>query len=437
MLKAFQKHINTTLPFLKERKFIIAISGGLDSVVLTHLCHKANLNFALAHCNFNLRGLESDRDEAFVVDLANSLNIEVFIESFDTKAFSKTHKQSIQMAARTLRYKWFSDLCKQLDYDYVLTAHHADDNLETFFINLSRGTGLDGLIGIPEINKHVVRPLLKFSRETLLDFAKENKLAWQEDSSNTSTKYLRNALRHEVIPVLKTIHTEWLQNFTKTQAYLQASKAIIDDALTRVKDEVVTFSEDEVKLDIKKLKALSNTETYVYELLKTFGFTAWKDVYDLLDAQSGKQVFSSTHRLLKDRDDLILTEIPSVEKKEVIHISDSTKTIKTPFGTLLFNETDLGSEKKTNEIIVDKNLLNFPLTVRKWEKGDYFYPFGMQGKKKLSKFFKDEKLSLVAKENIWVLCSNNDIVWIIDKRADKRFKITNSTKQRLKIKLQQ
>ena len=436
MLKAFQKHINTTFPFLKAGKLIIAVSGGLDSVVLTHLCQKAQLNFALAHCNFNLRGAESDDDEAFVLQLAEDLNVEVFIESFETKTFARSHKLSIQMAARALRYEWFTDLCEQLNYDFVLTAHHADDSLETFFINIARGTGLDGLTGIPEKNNHVIRPLLTFSRASLLNYAKENALKWREDSSNASTKYLRNALRHEVIPPLKAIHKDWLQNFNKTQTHLQYSKAIVEDALAKVEEEVITVDGQMMKFDIGKIQELSHPKAYLYELLKDYGFTAWEDIYRLLDAQSGKQVFSSSHRLLKDRTFLILTEASPSEENEVISVSEISKQIETPIGTLCFSEANVDIEKRSNEIVVDKKLLNFPLIVRKWQNGDYFYPYGMQGKKKLSKFFKDEKLSLVAKENIWVLCSNNDIVWIIDQRTDKRFKVTNSTKQRLKIKLQ-
>ena len=437
MLKAFQKHINQNLPFLKESKLLIAISGGLDSVVLTHLCHKAELNFALAHCNFSLRGSESDNDEAFVLQLAEDLNVEIFIECFDTETYAKTHKLSIQMAARELRYDWFYELSEQLKFDYILTAHHADDNLETFLINIARGTGLDGLTGIPETNEQLVRPLIPFSRAEIENFAKDNQMSWQEDSSNASSKYVRNALRHNVIPKLKEIKPEWLQNFQKTQSHLQGSKAIIEDALARIQKKVVSVENDIISFNIKKLKKLSNTEAYLYELLKDFGFTEWNDVYHLLEAQSGKQIFSPTHRLLKDREYLILTETPTEENHEDIVIAEATKQVSLPLGTLFFDEADSLIEKRSDEILVDKDLLNFPLTVRKWQKGDYFYPLEMQGKKKLSKFFKDEKLSLVAKEKIWVLCSNYDIIWIINYRADNRFKVTNSTKQSLKIKLQQ
>jgi len=437
MLKRFINHINNNLFFLKEGRLLIAISGGLDSVVLAHLCHYLELNFALAHCNFNLRGNESDADEAFVLDLAEELNAEVFIQSFETEVYAKHHKLSTQMAARELRYNWFSELAAQLKYDCILTAHHADDNLETFLINLSRGTGLDGLAGIPEINNNIVRPLLPFSREDIETFAKGNKLKWREDSSNESTEYLRNKLRHEVIPKLKGINSKFLQNFNKTQGFLQDSKTIIDDKIDDLSEAIITVvTENEIHFDVSKIQNLSNPKAYLFELFNDYGFTEWNDVLDLLEAQSGKHLFSKTHRLLKDRIELILTEINSDENKS-ISIQEDDSEIKTPFGTLIIESIKQINKSNQSTVFLDKDLLKFPLTVRKWQEGDYFYPFGMTGKKKLSKFFKDEKLSLVAKEDSWLLCSKNEIVWVVNKRPDNRFKVTTNTNNILKISLQE
>jgi tRNA(Ile)-lysidine synthase len=436
MLKSFKKHINKNLDFLKKGKILIAISGGLDSVVLTELCHKLDLNISLAHCNFNLRGNESDADEEFVLQLAEDLEIKVFIENFDTETFAKDHKLSTQMAARALRYHWFQELTEQLHFDYILTAHHADDNLETFLINLSRGTGLDGLTGIPETNGNIVRPLLNFSRKDLENYALENKIAWREDSSNTSNKYLRNKLRHDVIPVLKDINPQLLQNFKKTQSHLQDSKAIVNDSVEKVIETVVSkMSADEIHFSIPKIKELSSPKVYLYEVLKEYHFTEWEDLYNLLDAQSGKQVVSSSHRLLKNRDELILTHLLTDENKEVVIISEEDKQVETPLGKLVFKKTNQLTSSNNETIFVDNDLLNYPLTLRKWQKGDYFYPFGMENKKKLSKFFKDEKLSMLEKEYIWLLCSNDDIIWIINHRADNRFKVTNATQHILKITL--
>ncbi len=438
MLNNFENHINQQLPFFKKGKLLITISGGLDSVVLTHLCYKLKLNIALAHCNFNLRGNESDADEDFVLQLAEDLDLEVFVESFETETYAKDNKLSIQMAARELRYNWFKELAEQLQFDYILTGHHADDNLETFLINLSRGTGLEGLTGIPEVNNNIVRPLLSFSRDDIEDYAKENHLKWREDSSNASTKYLRNKLRHDVVPVLKEVNPQLLQNFNKTLENLQESNDIIADVIARFYDRVVSIPEDKksIKLNIKEIKTYRFPKAYLYEFLKFKGFSQWDDILHLLDAQSGKQVFSSTHRLIKDRDYLLLSEITSEETPQIISISETEKEVQTPFGVLHFNEVDTISETNKNTVFVNKSKIKFPLVLRKWEEGDVFYPLGMNGKKKLSKYFKDEKLSLLDKEDIWLLCSGNDILWVVNRRADNRFRVTENTKRILKIQLQ-
>ena len=436
MIQKLKDHISNNLNFFKKKKLLIAISGGLDSVVLTHLCKQLNLDFAIAHCNFNLRGNESNADEKFVIQLAEDLNIEAFIESFQTEEYANTQKLSIQMAARKLRYNWFSDLAKQLQFDYILTAHHADDNLETFLINLSRGTGLDGLTGILEINKNIVRPLLPFSREDIEEYAKRENLKWREDKSNASTKYLRNKLRLEVIPKLKETNPQLLQNFQKTQKHLQDTKQIVNDRLNTIEKKIVSVEKSVIKFNIKKLQKFSNPKTYVYELLKDYNFTEWNAIYDLLEAQSGKQVFSKTHRLIKDRKYLLLSNLNvSSSAVERFLIEENTKHLQTPFGTLFFETTKQLNNLNQSTIYVDKSKLNFPLTIRKWQKGDYFYPLGMTGKKKLSKYFKDEKLSLLDKENVWLLCLNNEIIWLINRRADNRFRVTKTTKQIIKITL--
>ncbi|HLT33930.1 MAG TPA: tRNA lysidine(34) synthetase TilS [Aquaticitalea sp.] len=433
MLNKFKSHIEAKFPFLKDAKVLIAISGGMDSVVLTHLCHELQLNMALAHCNFNLRGAESDGDEDFVLQLAEDLELEVFVENFDTNQYAKDSKQSIQMAARELRYNWFLELSDQLGFYYILTAHHADDNLETFLINVMRGTGLEGLTGIPQINGKFVRPLLPFSRQEVEAFAKENELTWRDDSSNASTKYLRNKLRHDVIPVLKEINPNLLQNFGVTQSNLNDSQDIIAENIDAFLTKTADASQaNQVRFKISEFKSKSNPKAYLFEVFKDFGFTEWQDVLHLLDAQSGKQVLSETWRLIKDREYLLLSEIEA-KPFETISISEVDSEVKTPLGTLFFSDVDAISQTSKQTIYVDKATLQFPLILRKWEEGDVFYPLGMAGKKKLSKYFKDEKLSLLDKENTWLLCSGNAIVWVIGKRADNRFKVTKSTNQILKI----
>ena len=319
MFKNFHEHINKNFSFLNESKLLIAISGGLDSVVLTHVCQQTNLNISLAHCNFNLRGKESDGDENFVLQIAEDLDIEVFVESFETEVYAHQNKLSTQMAARELRYNWFEDLANQLHFDYILTAHHADDNLETFLINLTRGTGLDGLTGIPEINGNIVRPLLELSRDDIEAYAKENKLTWREDSSNASTKYLRNKLRHEVVPKLKEINPQLLQNFDKTLSYLKESNEIIEDRVADISNIIINHvSETEIHFNIEELLKLKNPKVYLFQLLKDYKFTEWNDVTNLLESQSGKYVLSETHRLLKDRNVLILSSLNSNVSSNVV-----------------------------------------------------------------------------------------------------------------------
>jgi len=435
MLSKFQNHINAKFPFLKDAKLLIAISGGMDSVVLTCLSHKSGLNIALAHCNFNLRGEESNGDEDFVLQLAEDLELEVFVENFDTELYAKDQKQSIQMAARELRYRWFLELAEQLGYDYILTAHHADDNFETFLINFTRGTGLEGLTGIPEVNGKFVRPLLPFSRDEVEMFAKENNIEWRDDSSNASTKYLRNKLRHEVIPILKELNPSLLQSFETTQSNLKDSQGIVAESVDAFLKKTLDISnESQAKFKISEFKKKQNPKAYLFEVFKDFGFTEWNDVLNLLDAQSGKQVLSEHWRLIKDRDYLLLSDINS-KTFEKITVSETDKNVETPIGTLFFDEVESISETGRHIIYVDKNELHFPLTLRTWEEGDVFFPLGMSGKKKLSKYFKDEKLSLLDKEGTCLLCSGTDIVWVVGKRADARFKVTESTKRILKIQL--
>jgi tRNA(Ile)-lysidine synthase len=431
MLQKFQNHINTNLSFLNEKKLLLAVSGGIDSMVLVHLCHQLQLNFAIAHCNFQLRDHESDEDENFVQSQTEKLTIPFFIQRFETKSIAEQQKLSIQVVARKLRYDWFQTILRTNDFDYILTAHHLEDSLETFLINFTRGTGLEGLTGIPEHNGTIVRPLLPFSRNEIEAFAKENAIEWREDSSNASNNYLRNKLRHKVIPELKALNPSLLISFENTICNLQQAQSLVNDASQMVYKEVVT-EEDTIKIDIAKVLVLQNYKAYLYQWLNEYGFTDWKAVYDLIEAQSGKQVFSETHILLKDRNYLILS--PKQNKMYPNHtlITRDQKEINFPLNISFCHVNDISVEA-TNTIFVDEDALHFPLELRKWHEGDVFYPFGMNGKKKLSKYFKDEKLSLIQKENTWILCSNNTIVWVIGMRQDDRFKVTETTTKILKI----
>ncbi|MCT4628533.1 tRNA lysidine(34) synthetase TilS [Winogradskyella sp.] len=440
MLNAFNSHIKERFPFLKISKIVIAISGGVDSVVLAHLCKELELNFSLAHCNFNLRGEESNLDEEFVLELAEQLNVEVFIQNFDTEAYAKLNKLSIQMAARELRYNWFEDLAKQLQFDYILTAHHADDNLETFLINFTRGTGINGLTGIPEINDNVARPLLRFSRNDIEAYANENDITWREDSSNSSRKYLRNKLRHEIVPILKEINPQLLDSVQSTLSNLQDTAAIVNTSVKDfLKNAIVKEDEASVMYAVSEFKTQANPKAFLFEVFKDYGFTAWNDVANLLDAETGKYVKSNTHCLTKHREFLILSECHSelVSESNIIlsEIEVEDGNVETPLGVLLFDEVDALNDNSDTTIYVDAKKLECPLELRLCQAGDVFYPLGMKGKKKVSKYLKDEKLTPVEKENSWVLTSNNKVVWVVGRRADDRFKVTDQTNKILKIEL--
>jgi len=436
MLQKFQSHIFQNFPFLSGKKLLLATSGGLDSMVMVDLFRKLSFEIAIAHCNFQLRGVESFEDQNFVQNYAESNEIKLFVTQFDTEAFAKDYKLSTQVAARELRYNWFYELLETEEFDYVLTAHHADDNLETFLINLVRGTGLDGLTGIPAQNENVIRPLLIFSRQEVEQYAKVNNIDWREDSSNASDKYLRNKIRHNLVPILKELNTDFLSSFHKTQVYLQEYKTMGEDASIMVYQQVAKEIGEDIHFDLNKLQQLPNYKSYLYQWLREFGFSAWDDIYDLVESQSGKQVFSNEFRLLKNRGFLILSPINIEDKKEEYYIFKDQKEIDSPLNLSFSKVADIGIGSN-RAIFVDEDKLHFPLVLRRWKEGDSFQPFGMEGKsKKVSKIFKDEKLSLIDKENTWLLCSDDKIIWIIGIRQDERFKIEKTTKNRIQIQWQ-
>lgn len=428
--------INTNqFQFLKEKKLILATSGGIDSMVMVDLFLKQNFEIGIAHCNFQLRGIESFEDQKFIENFAEKNNIPVFITQFDTKAFAEDYKLSTQVAARELRYNWFYELLETENYDYILTAHHADDNLETFLINLTRGTGIEGLTGIPKQNDKIIRPLLAFSRNDIEAYANKNQVEWREDSSNISDHYLRNKIRHKLVPVLKELNPDFLTAFQKTQDYLSQTHSMAEDAAIMVYQQVAQEANDEIHFNLKKLKQLPNYEAYLYKWLNEFGFSAWKDIYALAEAETGKQVFAPEFRLVKNRNFLILSPLKMADEVSEFRIEENTKEVNFPI-KLTFSTVDSVIEASNKTIFTDAEKLQFPLILRRWNEGDVFEPFGMNGQsKKVSKFFKDEKLSVVEKEKTWLLCSGNQIVWIVGQRADDRFKVSDSTKNILQIVL--
>ena len=427
MLDEFKHHIALTFPFIEKSRLLIACSGGVDSMVLVHLIKGSGYDFALAHCNYKLRGDASNLDEELVKKWALENNQRLFLQTFDLQK----EGGSIQLKARDLRYKWFQELMEEEGYDYVLTAHHADDNVETFLINLSRGTGLDGLTGIPRLNQNIVRPLLPFTKEDILNYAKSEKVSWREDESNSELKYLRNRVRHEIVPKLREINPSFLPNFQQTQEYLGLAGQLLNRYGKELRAMLFVPSGINFKISISDLKKLHPISGYLFLLFNSYGFTQWQDFVALLEGQSGKEIRSKSHRIIKNREHLILAPLTLLSQKEY-ELGENQDEWDDPVHLRIEHVDSMGTHSP-NMINVDKEKLNYPLKLRKWKIGDYFYPLGMDGKKKLSKFFKDEKYSTIQKEEQWLLCTDTDIIWVLGKRMDKRFNVDHNTKEILKI----
>ena len=437
----FLAYIKTHLAVLLDKKLLLAVSAGLDSMVLLELCRKQQMDIAVAHCNFCLRGDESAAETHFLTTKLEKEKINYHCKHFDTRAFAKEKKVSTQMAARQLRYSWFQELAQQHGYDYILTAHHLNDTAETLLINLSRGSGIKGLTGIPKQRANVVRPLLGFSRKQIQEYATAHNLQWKEDSSNASDDYVRNHLRHHAIPALEKANPNFLEGLTKTQYYLSQAATLLDvyqDELKQTYGYPINSAQGPsgFAIDLEKLQFHQAPDAVLYALLREYGFTAWDDIYNLKNAQSGKQVHSQKYTILKDRSTLQVQARNTKAMAAVVWIQQDENVVSGEQWKLSLKEVKNYTTTASSEIYVSKERLNFPLQIRSWQEGDFFYPLGLRGKKKLSKYFKDLKLSLREKHEVKILCSGYDIVWVIGMRLDDRFKVTSKTQTILKISFQ-
>lgn len=431
MQKRLAAHIEDRFPEMREQPFLVACSGGVDSVALTRLLKALNCNFELAHGNFKLRGRESDQDAAFVSELAQELGLILHLKSFNTISYRKLNKQSIQESARELRYRWFRELLSERSLAFVVTAHHADDVLETFLINLSRGTGLEGLTGIPARAPGIRRPLLPFSGDEIRSYAKKAGWQWREDSSNKTDTYLRNRLRKKVVPGLKESDPRFLANFRKTLGFLEGSQAMVQNHIQSLRASLFEEENGVIRIPVSSLKDLNPRAAYLYALFRPYGLTDWVALERLLEGGPGKRLFSPTHSLLRDREFLFLKE-QEPRDPSLYEIDLQTSRILEPIALELTAVNQRGPASR-NTLYLDRETLKEGLQLRKWQKGDYFYPLGMGGKQKVSKYFKDHKFNQFEKEAQWLLCSGDDIVWIVGHRADERFKVRKGTSQILKI----
>lgn len=416
-----------------DQPVIVGVSGGSDSVVLLDLLQKTGYKCIIAHCNFHLRMDESDRDKEFVLALSDSYNIPVQIIDFKTLEYAEKHKISIEMAARELRYSWFENMLKKFDAQAIAVGHHSDDDIETILLNLARGTGLKGLTGMPVRNGNIVRPLLTTSREEIRNYIAENNLDFVEDSTNSSTDILRNKIRHQLIPLMEEINPSFRSTMMQTRENLQDTYQIFQSEIHRIKNEVVSSSDNKTEINIDKIKQYTEKETVLYELLKEYNFhpDQIRQITDSLNTTAGKRFFSPTHALLKDRESLIIQLL----NKNVINADIALEHKQfTPLKTRVFPKDKNFEYSKNQKLIhLDADKITMPLTQRKWQAADYFYPLGMNKKKKLSDFLIDEKIDRFKKDNIQVLLSGGQIVWVIGLRIDNRFKVTGETKRIMEI----
>ncbi len=424
----------------KDSKILLGLSGGIDSICLFHLLKNSGFNMSVAHCNFNLRGDEANGDEEFVTHIVKTNNIPFYSINFDTKKYAKENGISIQMAARDLRYNWFEKIRLENNFDYIAIAHNMDDVVETFIINLTRGTGIKGLTGIKAKSNNIIRPLLFASRKEITSFCSQKNYLFREDSSNISTKYSRNKIRHNIIPSFEEININFKNTIIETISRLSQVEDIYLSKIENTKNEIISSSEDKIYLSVEKLLKLSSIETYLHEFLSPYNFNTQQisNIILSLNNTSGKIFESSTHNLLRDRKFLII-EKNTEHKFSKAYIDKDENNIFSPIKLSLNSyskEKDFKFSEELNTAYLDADKIEYPLIVRKWQQGDYFMPLGMNNLKKVSDFFIDNKLSLYDKENTWILESSNKIVWIINMRIDDRFKITKKTKTILEIKFE-
>ena len=438
MLDQFKTFIKENHLLKKSDRTLLTVSGGIDSVVMLDLFMRTGYKCGIAHCNFGLRGNESDEDEDFVRQLAYQYGIKLYCARFNTEEYAEDNNISIQMAARKLRYEWFEKVRESNPFDLVATAHNQDDVIETFFINLSRGSGIHGLTGIKVISGKIIRPLLFAPRSLIESYANEFSLSFREDSSNASEKYIRNKIRHKILPLFENINPGFRNTIMETIQKLRETEAIYSDEINLRRKEIITERDDLITISLDVLTKLPQRKTYLFEFLSEYHFTPKQiiDIDESINATSGKQFFSATHRLVKDRSKLIITPIGDEEYRK-FYIAQDINQIYEPVHLefiVVDHTPGFRIPKEPSIACLDYELLTFPLLIRKWQSGDYFHPLGMKHRKKLSDFLVDQKISIVDKENLWLLLNNEDIVWVINQRIDERYKITSKTRQILMIK---
>ncbi len=438
MLSEFKKFISENNLIKPDERILLAVSGGIDSMVMTHLFLQLGCELGIAHCNFCLRAEESDKDEEVVRKYAAANNVPFFTIKFDTQAFAKKNGLSVQMAARELRYPWFEEIRKANMYDSVAVAHNLNDNIETLLINLTRGTGLAGLSGMRLISNRIIRPLLFASRNDILAYSNRHGIIYREDMSNADTKYTRNKIRHLVIPVLREINPSIETTLNETAERFFGINEIVTEYINKLRGKISEQNDDFTIFNVSLLRTHLHNKAVLFELFRPYGITNVRlnDLLKVINGKTGGQIYSGTHRIIKNRKEIIVS---NEDKKDdiTIIINNISGFKKVPMikSAQYINVTDIFEIPSDPSVAcIDSEKLRFPLTIRKWKAGDYFFPLGMRQKKKLSDYFIDNKYSIFDKENKLILESAGEIVWIVGDRIDNRFRITRSTKEAMIIK---
>lgn len=428
MLEQFRKYINDNHLINKGDRILVALSGGVDSMVLAELLRREGYDITFAHCNFHLRGAESDGDEQFVREYAERLGVKLFVKQFDTMEFVENQKVSVEMAARELRYAWFDDLCRDARpcvFTKLALAHHADDQIETFFINLLRGSGIKGLKAMQPCNGMYIRPLLWASREEIKKFAIENDIKWREDSTNSYTVYLRNKIRHELMPVFDSVKPDAREKILESVTHLAAENQLYRELLKEKISQIETVNG--VLHSIPKLQS----KQLLFEYIRHFGFSysQCESIFAALDGEPGKEFYSNDYQLVVEKDSIEIFPIDLERTRHALSQQVAIQPVRTRHA-LFQLITD-----NPNIAQLDYDTLKLPLKTRFWQQGDRFRPLGMRGTKLVSDFFNDMNFTAFQKKTSPILVDSDDnIVWIVGYRIDDRFKITDKTKTICEIK---
>lgn len=429
MQNAFEYQINK-LVGSGDYSFLLAVSGGIDSMVMASLfVASQHDNISITHVNFGLRGKESDLDESFVREWADKHRIPCFVQQFDTRLYAANLKISVEMAARKLRYQWFEELRQEKGFDFIAVAHQSNDQAETLLLNMTRGTGIKGLHGISPKRDHLIRPMLMFNRALIVEYAREKNVPFREDVTNASCDFSRNRIRHCVLPELKKINPNVVERFKENARYFQLAGCILEELLEEKKREWCRHEGEVLCIEVEKVVKDSYSEFWLFELLRPYGFgeRKMKQVVDMVYAQSGRRMKTDSHTLYKDRGFLVL--IPFEKRPSLLQACEH-------FSLSLFDASEYVVKNSFSIAALDADKLHFPLVKRLWQRGDRFVPLGMSGFKKVSDFLIDAKVSLWEKERQQVLCSNKEIVWVVGRRIDNRFKVSTFTKRVAEISIE-